>query len=385
MSQSPQRPPLVTRKFLLLCTAAFFQMFSFQLLLPVVPLYLLDIGGTESQVGLLFGITAGSALLLRPLTGWIADRYGRKPLFLVGNIGFLISMALYPLARSLFPLLAVRSFQGAGLSATSTAGSTMVADLAPSTRRAEAMGIYGVAINIASALAPLLGATLAIGIGFNAVFLVGGLIAGVGIFFSWILREPTRPQDASPPHFSLVSRDAFFPAAIAICVFVPIGVVLSYVAVFADREGLGNPGLFFLPYSVTLVFVRLLAGRISDRYGRVPVLFPALIALIAALVVMAAAEHVLVLLLGAVLLGIGFGTAHPTILAMVVDRAPAGRQGTSMSTLIGSFDLGIGGGSMVAGVLVATAGLRGIFLLACCAPMLGLLLLAASIQRKHYR
>jgi MFS family permease len=161
--------------------------------------------------------------------------------------------------------------------------------------------------------------------------------------------------------------------------------VLSYVAVFADREGLGNPGLFFLPYSVTLVFVRLLAGRISDRYGRVTVLFPALIALIAALVVIATAEQVLVLLLGAVLLGIGFGTAHPTILAMVVDRAPAGRQGASMSTLIGSFDLGIGGGSMVAGVLVATAGLRGIFLLACCAPMLGLLLLAASIQRKHYR
>jgi MFS family permease len=385
LPHAPQRPPLVTRKLLLLCTASFFQMFSFQLLLPVVPLYLLDIGGTESQVGLIFGITAGSALLLRPLTGWIADRYGRKPLFLAGNIGFLISMALYPLARSLVPLLAVRSFQGAGLSATSTAGSTMVADLAPPTRRAEAMGIYGVAINVASALAPLLGATLAIGIGFNAVFLVGGLTAATGIFFSWMLREPSRPQDASPPHFILVSRDALFPAAIALCVFVPIGVVLSYVAVFADREGLGNPGLFFLPYSVTLVFVRLLAGRVSDRYGRVTVLFPALIALIAALVVISTAEHVLVLLLGAVLLGIGFGIAHPTILAMAVDRAPAGRQGASMSTLIGSFDLGIGGGSALAGVLVATAGLRGVFLLACCAPMLGVLLLATSIQRDHYR
>ena len=372
-------PPLFTRGLLLLCTAVFFQMFSFQMLLPVMPLYLLDIGGSEGQVGLILGVTAGTALLFRPLTGWVADRYGRKPLLVAGNADFALSMALYPFARAVAPLLGVRSLQGAGLSAVSTAGSTMVADLAPPQRRAEAMGVYGVAVNVSSAIGPLLGATIAIGASFNAAFLVAGVFAVIGLTLTSRLPEPQRP--AAPEggtRFTLISRDALFPASIALCLFPPIGVVLSYVAVFADAEGLGNPGLFFLPYSLTLIVVRVLAGRLSDRYGRLTVLLPAIVAFVAALLVIASAHHVLVLLLGALLLGLGFGIAHPTILAMAVDRAPPGRQGASMSTLIGAFDLGIGGGSALAGLAVAFAGLRGVFVLAAIAPLIAALLITVA-------
>ena len=374
-------PPLFTSRFRLLCVAAFFQMFSFQLLLPVMPLYLLEIGGNEAQVGLILGVTAGAALLFRPLTGWVADRYGRKPLLLAGNVDFVVSMALYPLSRSLAPLLGVRALQGAGLSATSTAGSTMAADLAPEARRAEAMGVYGVALNVSSALAPLLGASLALGPGFRSVFLVAGLSAAIGLAFTSMLSEPARPAAAGPPRFSLVSRDALFPAAVALCLFPPIGVVLSYVPVLASAEGLGNPGLFFLPYSLTLIAVRIAAGRLADRFGRTAVLLPAIAAFVAALAAIAAAGHVLVLMLGALLLGVGFGGAHPTVLAMAVDRAPPGRQGATMSTLIGAFDLGIGGGSALAGACIALAGLRGVFLIAAAGPAAGALILIAAARR----
>ena len=375
-------PPLFTRGLLMLCTAVFFQMFSFQMLLPVMPLYLLDIGGSEGQVGLILGITAGTAMLFRPLTGWIADRYGRKPLLVAGSTNFVCSMALYPLARAVAPLLGVRALQGAGLSATSTAGSTMVADLAPPARRAEAMGVYGVAVNVSSAFGPLLGASLAIQSGFNSVFLVAGATAIIGLALTSRLPEPPRPAaPAGGTRFTLISRDALFPASIALCLFPPIGVVLSYIAVFASAEGLGNPGLFFLPYSLTLIVVRVLAGRLSDRYGRLTILLPATMAFIAALIVIASAHHVLVLLLGSLLLGCGFGIAHPTLLAMAVDRAPQGRQGASMSTLIGAFDLGIGGGSALAGLCVAFAGLRGVFLLATIAPLLAGLLLSVALRR----
>ena len=260
----------------------------------------------------------------------------------------------------------------------------MVADLAPPLRRAEAMGVYGVAVNVSSAIGPLLGATIAIEAGFNAVFLFAGAVSITGLLFTSLLPEPSRP--AAPEgatRFTLISRDALFPAAIALCLFPPIGVVLSYVAVFADAEGLGNPGLFFLPYSLMLIVVRVLAGRLADRYGRIPVLLPAIMAFVAALLVIASANHVLVLLLGALLLGLGFGIAHPTILAMAVDRAPPGRQGASMSTLIGAFDLGIGGGSALAGLCVTLAGLRGAFALAVITPLIAALVLAVAVRRNR--
>lgn len=376
------QPPLFTRGLLLLCSAAFFQMFSFQMLLPVVPLYMLDVGGSEAQVGLIFGVTAGTALLFRPLTGWVADRYGRKPLLLAGNLNFVLTMLLYPFARAVAPLLAVRSLQGAGLSAVSTAGSTMVADISPPLRRAEGMGVYGVAVNVSSAIGPLLGASLAIASGFTTVFVVSALIAVAGVILASRVPEPPRPPGPpGGPGFTLVSRDALFPAAIALCVFPPIGVVLSYIAVFADAEGLGNPGLFFLPYSLALIVVRVQAGRLADRYGRTTVLLPGVLALVCALAVIASANHMLVLLIGAVTLGVGFGIAHPTVLAMGVDRAPPGRQGASMGTLIGAFDLGIGGGATLAGIAVALAGLRGAFLLAIIAPLIGALLLIIAKRR----
>jgi MFS family permease len=373
-----QNDRILTPTYVLAWTAAFFNFFSFQLLLPVMPLYLLHIGGHESQVGLIMGVTALTALIARPLVGYIADRYGRKPLLLAGSTTYTFSSLLYNFVHAVLPLLAVRIVHGAGLSAGSTGNSTVFADLAPPHRRAEAMGIYGIAMNTSSAIAPVVGAGLALNYGFPSVFLCSAASAFVSLLLVSRLPELlVRPAHADADVRPLLfSKEALFPSYLAICLTATFGAVGSYVPVLAAQNGLGNPGLFFLPYSLTLIFTRLFSGIAADRFGRVAVLVPGLLLLVVAMLLIATATHVGALLVASIVYGLGFGSVHPALMALVVDRARPGQQGIAMSTFSGAFDLGIGGGAAAWGLVVALAGVREVFLFAALVPLAGLLLIA---------
>lgn len=374
------KEPIFTSRFLLVCATVFFNSFAFQILLPVIPLYLVDeLGGAESQVGLIMGVAAISALVARPIVGYLADTVGRKPLLVAGPATYTLSAALYAVANAVPPLLAVRAIHGVGLSATTTGGSTYAADLAPASRRAEALGVYGASINVASAIGPFVGAAVAASIGFGTVFLISGIAATISLLLALRLPEVLAPDRPPPPALlaveSLFSRSALYPSMLAIFVTASFGAIISYLPVLADREGIGNPGLFFLPYSLTIIGTRLIAGRAADRFGREVTLVPGMVALSVGMLVIASATHISLFILAAVVYGIGFGTVHPTLMAMVVDRVEPQRQGVGMSTFTGAFDLGIGGGSALWGGVVLLFGLRGVFLAAAAAPLVALLIL----------
>ncbi|HZP26368.1 MAG TPA: MFS transporter [Dehalococcoidia bacterium] len=378
---------ILTRPFVTACVTIFFAAFSFQILMPVIPLYLLHIGGKDSQVGLVMGVSAVASLLLRPLVGFSADRFGRKPLVILGPATYGICAVLYHFARSLPPLLLVRLINGVGLSANSTGLSTYVADIAPQARRAEAMGLFGASLNIASALGPLAGFWLSEAYSFDAVFLLSGVAAALAVLLGLQISE-RRVSDSSQPRFSgmtLVSKDAAFPSALVLFLTVTYGAVTSYLAVLVKHDGLGNPGIFFLVFSATIVVTRLFAGRIADRLGRTAVLIPGMLGLSAGMALIALAHSMLFILGAGVVYGFGFGTVHPAMQAMVIDRAQPGRLGTAMGTFSGAFDLGIGGGAAAWGLVVLAFGVRGVFALGAFAPLGAVLLVLASSAPRFRR
>lgn len=380
------RDKLLTAPFVLACAASFFNAFSFQLLLPVIPLYLLHIGGHEWQLGFIMGVTALTALLARPFVGYFADRVGRKPLLLAGPATYAVNAGLYALAQSVPPLMAARAVQGVGLSAVSTGSSTYVADLAPPTRRGEAMGLYGSSFNVASAMAPFTGAWLADAYGFGTVFLVSGATAVVSLLLALRLPEVMTRAAAAASRTrgiggSLFSKDALLPSTLGIFFTATFGAIVTLLPVLSEREGIGNPGFFFLPYSITIILTRVVSGKASDRFGRVAVLVPGMLALSGGMVLIAATTSIWMFLAAAIVYGVGFGTVHPTLMAMVADRARPGQQGVAMSTFTGAFDLGIGGGSVLWGAIVVVSDERGAFLAAALMPLLGLALLGARSRQ----
>ncbi len=273
--------------FVLTCGTTFFNYLSYQLLLPVIPLYLLHIGGADWQVGLVLGVTAFTALLARPFVGYVADQVGRRPLLVGGPICYIGTALLHIVARSVPALLAVRVVSGVGISANSTGSPTYASDVAPASRRGEAIGIIGSAMNLAIAFGPLIGIWLLAEYGYNTVFLVAALAGLVALLIALPLPEIVKPAsktDGPAPRLidRFLSGDMLLPMAIGLCSAATWGAILSYLPILAEKESLGNVGFFFMPYAATILLVRVVGGRASDRYGRRAVLLPGMVAVAAA-------------------------------------------------------------------------------------------------------
>lgn len=148
---------LWTRDFVLICLANLTIFMGFQMLLPTLPVYINFLGGDEAMAGLVIGIFTVSAVLIRPFAGMALDVYGRKIVYMLGLLVFLISTLAYNWAPTVLALLAIRFIHGFGWGAASTAGGTIAADLIPKKRLGEGMGYYGLASTLSMAVAPTAG------------------------------------------------------------------------------------------------------------------------------------------------------------------------------------------------------------------------------------
>jgi MFS family permease len=330
---------------------------SMHLLMVPLPLYVERIGGGPSQVGLVMGTFAVAAILVRPYVGRLVDRLGGKPSLLIGSLIFAIGPLLYIVSRSVPALLVARFFHGFGISASSTAFIAIIAALAPTGRRGEAIGLSAAAMPVALMIAPAIGASLLESWGFVPLFVLSAFVAALSLLTAFFIIEP-RSVDRNDPSGE-EGEGAFFPVLCLPSVWVPSGAmavlavtygsILTFLALFTIQQGIVNPGLFFTAYGLTVIAAQILAGRVSDWVGRHRVIVPAMVLLTLAFPVLALVRSLPLLLGGAVLYGLGFGSARVNLNAWMVDRVPASIRGMAMSIAYGSFDLGVGVGSYLLG------------------------------------
>ncbi len=352
MDSHPKNEKLFTKNFVLTTLSTFTLFTSFYFLLITLPFYIQKIGGSESEIGYIIGFFTLSAVFLRPFIGQEVDRRGRKKLLVAGMVVFLVSMVLYNYTKNVTSLLLLRIFHGLGWGAATTASTTLIADIAPPGRRGEAMGIFGMSSNIAMAIGPVLSIMLLEAYDFPLLFAVCAAMA----FISLLLVLPISETMVVHPRTPLFSREAFFPSAIMFTISLTYGSIVSFLPLFATKQGITNPGIFFTVFAIMLILVRALAGRLSDKRGRKFVIVPGMIILAFGLWVLSFAGSLMGFMAAALLYGLGFGLFHPTMMALLVDRVTPQGRGAAMGTFTASFDLGIGMGSIVMGVILQFAG-----------------------------
>lgn len=373
------------RGFLKVCVSTFCFYVSFQLILPVVPLYAAELGGREAHVGLIVGVFAFAAMLVRPLAGWLADRVGRRPLVLLGPAVFAAASLVYPVVGGITALLALRLFHGVGMGLGPTAATVVVADLAPPERRGEAMGVFSLTMSGGLAFAPYLGIELVRRAGFTSTFLVSAAFAGVAIGLGWLLPE-TRPAAARARRPPLSPRQLFaaaalYPAVMVVALYATFGGIVSFLPLFAERAGLGNPGLFFTVFALAVVAVRPGAGLLADAVGRRLVIVPSLGVAGLGLVALGRADGPAWLVVAAVLYGVGFGAGQPALMAMTTDRVAADARGRAMGTFFTAWELGISAGSTLLGICASSLGYPAMWYAAAAVAGTGACLGARNITR----
>ena len=339
----------------------------------LLPLWVRDLGGSESTVGLVMG-TAGIAGLVSLIgVGWALDHLGRRAVLLGGFATMAASSAAFALLPGVGPALFVlRILQGFAFAAGFNAASTLAVEFAPADGRAGALGLFGVSTLTTHALAPALGEVIVHHAGFRTLFLVASAFSLVAIAVGWSL-----PGGRSAHHQRVVtlrpSPVLYATFATVACCGVSFGAVITYVPTFVRDAGLGAVGTFFLSYTAAAVLTRVTAGGAGDTFGRRPVILPALFLLAVSTAGLAAVHSATALAGVALLFGTAQGLLYPTLNAFAIDQVAPGQLGRTQTSYNGAFNLGTTLGSFALGPVVEAIGHRATFR---CAAVMALLALA---------
>lgn len=338
--------------------------FSFYLLTPLLPLYLSEtFHSTKDMIGLVLSGYTLIALVIRPFSGFMVDSFPRKKVLLVCLFIYFILFGGYLVAGSLVLFAVFRTLHGGPYGASTVASSTLAIDVLPSSRRNEGIGYYGLSNNIASAIAPTIGILIYQYIhNFQVLFWVAFLAAGLGLFSASTIK--TKKREIIPNKRKL-SLDRFFLArgwfmAINICCFgFCWGLLSNYLAIYGKEQlGItGGTGTYFMILSAGLILSRL-QGAKSLREGKMTHnAFEGIILSTIGYTIFIAWPSIVSTdslslvgyYLSAVLIGLGNGHMWPAFQNMIIAIARPEERGTANSTLLTSWDLGMGIGILLGG------------------------------------
>ncbi len=358
---------VVTRDFVLLFVSGFCFMASLYMVIPVLPLYMLEVGDMgRTQVGVLIGSITVASMLVRPYIGRKSDAIGRKPLMIFGSLVFVAGPLALIVARATIPLLLVLLFEGVGVACFHTAALTFVGDTSPPARRGQSMAWYQTAFNAGIMLAPLLGVFLLDAFDYTAVFVAASAAAAASCVFAAFVSESRAEEVEGPvdvprvtaPHRGLI-------ALVCLAAFggtVALGSAETFIPVFARSHHIASYALFFTVSEGTLILFRLLAGSVPDRVGRRTAITASVATLGVSLVMLAFTTNTWMLCLTAAVYGAGFAYHTPAITALLADNFPSNELGGAFGTFLAAFEGGIAVGAMITGPLSSALGFKSTFL-----------------------
>lgn len=355
-------PSLFTKAFCLLLLCAFFFFISFNLIIPELPAYLDALGG-EAYKGLIISLFTLSAAISRPFSGKLTDVFSRKYAIVFGALVCMIVSLLYPLSHSILFFLVLRFFHGLSTGFNPTGVSAYVADIVPLNRRGEAMGYLGFFCSIGMAIGPMIGSWTKMNYDIDVMFRLAGFFSLLTFLISLTIKDSTKKKTLSFHNFGeifKVKTTDFFdknviPVAIVmvLCEF-SFGIILTIIPDFSDSIEIKDKSTYFSIYVLSSVVVRILAGKVSDKYGRVPVLFYALLVSLVAMVILSLSTGVISMVISAIILGFGLGTASPTLFAWTVDLSNPEKLGRGFSTMFIALEVGIGLGALISGTMYSS-------------------------------
>lgn len=374
---------LWNKEYVKVMACNFLLFFSFYLLTPLLPIYLdQQFHADKDMIGLVLSGYVVATLLVRPFSGFIVDSFNRKKVLTLCFFCFFIVFAGYVGAGTLLMFAIVRTVHGLPFGAATVANSTVAIDVLPSSRRNEGIGFYGLSNNIAMAIAPTAGIYIySLTDNFALLFWLSFIVAMVGYLLSTRVRIPQRELVPNKPKLSL---DHFFLGrawmlASNIMLFgLCWGLLSNYVAIYGKErlDITDGTGMFFMILAIALVIARII-GRNQLRQGHLTQNCTVGVLLSSVgyfLFAMSSVWGVWCYYAAPMFIGLGNGQMYPAFLNMFVKMARHDQRGTANSSILISWDLGMGLGILVGGVVAEYIGFTEAFAVAAAIQIVGALM-----------
>ncbi len=362
---------LWNRNFVLinLCTAlASFTNFSYIYILPV---HVLRIGGTNTDVGLMGAGLTAFGLLTRLVMSPLIDRWGRKPMLMLGICLFAAtSLGYWILRDSVACMIIMRCVSGFSQGILFPVPPTCVSDVSPRERLVDALGIFGISSALPAILSPVAGLYLYEHVSVSAFFLVTGATALLSVLAAVFYRDPYTPQPRRDENRKVFRLSAVIETAVLLPCLVfffnsfGFSAVNNFVIAFGESAGIAGISLYFTVHNAAIVTSRLLAGRLSRFLPRKKLIVLGLFLAGLGILIIGFANSMLLLILSAVTIALGGTVFSQYLQADMLSRVAENRRGVVNSGMMLFQDVGAGIGAATFGLTAEHGGYPLTFLIA---------------------
>ncbi len=376
MTVEAPRTRLFTGAFGILSAATLAYFVADGLTLPTAPRFAAGPLGADSLgVGISMGAFSVTALLLRPWTGRLSDKYGRRPMMLIGSAVLTAALLLHVAAVTLPIFVAARLLMGVAEAFVFVAAFAAAADLAPDDRRGEALSYFSLALYLGIGIGPPIGEAILHAADFNTVWIVAAGVALLSGLLALGVPDTRGSEVGDGGQFRLFHPRAVLPGLVLMAGAWGMAGWFAFVSLYALNLGLDGAAPYLSVYAAVVIGLRLLGAKTPDRIGARRLSGVAMVVAAVGLTIMGLWADPTGLLVGTVIYGSGVAFMFPALGLLVVSAVPASERGAALGTFTVFLDLAFGLGPVTIGAVVASLGYGEAFLVGAGVALLGALLL----------
>ena len=306
--------------------------------LSLVTEYALKLGAELTLASTIAGLMSMTSLIICPIAGFMTDRVNKKRLLILADIGYGIFLILHGFVKNPTGLIVLRLCTGVCFSIISVTSIAFASTFVPKERMGEGLGYAALANIIAQAAGPAIGIALSDKFGHGAAFGAAGalaLICMVSLIFLKYEEEP-RPvtEEKRKFHFSDVFAIEFLNFMLVAALFsAGNGMVSTYLKIIANERSIANISIFFTVYSIVMIIIKPITGKLLDKKGPYFILIPSVIFAAAGMAVIGVSYSLGMMLMAAVFKALGQGNGTPSLQATAVKSLDKSRSGVAASTI----------------------------------------------------
>lgn len=317
---------------------------SMCLLVPILPVFLKNSGISETQIGIIMGATAMSALIIRPWIGFQVDSKGSRPIILFGQLLLIVSTIGYWWATSFLAFVTLRLLYGIGQAFYGTGAVTFASSIGTGETNSNSIAMYTLTTMLGLGLSMSMAQVAFDYFGFNA--LVGISVVLIVIAFS-VMKWRSHPIKLATknvtrtPFIDVLKSNIVF--ASTLCQFAAsfsFSAILTFIPLAAIDKGVNFYSLFFIAFAISVVFSRIFVQKINHMLGLVNAIVYSSITMLFSILLLLITISPVILTISGIFFGLGFGIVYPTLVLLLVERINQTNRGTALGIMIAAGDIG---------------------------------------------